>query len=75
MKRGVIIILVGVLLIVITGIVYVVFQMDLFGGEVEEEPLQEAIDSLDLLQATETPVPEFTEIVVAVWILLWIRIW
>jgi len=65
MKRGIIIIIVGVLLLVITGIVWAVFQMGLIGGGESSESA--AVPQLPAILGEEpTPVPQITEIVVAV---------
>ena len=66
MKRGIIIIIVGFLLLVITGIVWVMFQMGLIGEGAPE--LTEVIPVVPVGEPQEepTPVPPMTQIVVAV---------
>jgi len=71
MKRGIIIIIIGVLLLVITGIVWAAFQMGFIGPPKESaEPgdTPPAVSVPDFLAPDEesTPIPELTQIVVAV---------
>ncbi len=66
MKRGIIIVIVGIVLIVVTGIAWVGFQMGLFGGEAQEAGETVSIPLLTELQDEPTPVPPMTQIVIAV---------
>jgi len=66
MKRGIIIVIVGIVLIVITGIAWVGFQMGLFGGEVDEIGEAVSIPIITGQQEEPTPVPPMTQIVIAV---------
>jgi Flp pilus assembly protein CpaB len=68
MKRGVVIILIGLLLLLITGILWVVFRMGLLGGGQGEklEIPQTVVEQIEILQPAPTPVPPATYIVVAV---------
>ncbi|MBN1318541.1 MAG: hypothetical protein JXA42_23880 [Anaerolineales bacterium] len=70
MRRGIIIVLAGFLLLVITGIVWFVFSSNIFGGGEEgEKPVSNIpVEPLEELLQTQQPAPmlETTQIVVAV---------
>ncbi len=70
MKRGVIIIIVGILLLVITAIVWAVFQMGIIGGGNDQpaEVLPEAVPPIAAGDKEPTPLPQkqVTQVVIAV---------